>query len=241
MGTVADPRRAEPEFHVAATVQGMAARSYEQNCGLARAMDLLGERWTVILLRELGIGPRRYKDLSERLPGMGTNLLAARLKSLEETGVIRRVKLPAPASTHAYELTETGAELRPILGQLSVWGLRHGVPFDERDQTRAIWPVLSLFSTRGGMVLGQFAGVVQVNIGSETAWATATAPDDVQVREGPAPVPPRLVLTTTSEELIALLTDQVSIRDAVRRGTITIDGDPAAAEDFVRLYESTAA
>src|SRR5581483_3423202 len=86
-------------------------RSYRQYCGVARALDVVGERWTLLIIRDLLLGPRRYKDLLEGLPGIGTNLLADRLKELERHGIVRRTVLPPPAGSTVYELTDLGSAL----------------------------------------------------------------------------------------------------------------------------------
>ena len=90
-------------------------RTYGQRCGLALSLDLLGERWTLLVIRELTRGPKRFKDLMDALDGIGTNLLSSRLKTLEEAGIAQKVELPSPASTTAYSLTERGRTLQPIL------------------------------------------------------------------------------------------------------------------------------
>lgn len=100
----------------------MAQRSYGQVCGVARALDLLGERWTLLIIRELLLGPKRFGALERVLPGIGPNLLSARLASLTEAGIVERIELPAPASVDAYSLTERGERLRETVEALAVWG-----------------------------------------------------------------------------------------------------------------------
>src|SRR2546428_8658267 len=90
-------------------------RSYDQWCACARALDIVGERWTLLLVRDLLLGPKRYKDLLAGLPGIGTNLLAQRLRELEEQGVLERVVLPAPAGATVYRLTPRSAGLEPAV------------------------------------------------------------------------------------------------------------------------------
>src|SRR5918994_1233190 len=102
----------------------MGKRRYDQYCALARALDVVGERWTLLLVRELLLGPKRYTDLLEGLPGIGTNLLAARLKELERNGVVERVRLAPPAASTVYELTEYGRRLEPAVIALTQWGGR---------------------------------------------------------------------------------------------------------------------
>ena len=98
-------------------------RHYNQYCGLASALDVVGERWTLLIVRELLMGPRRYMDMLSDLPGIGTNLLAERLKSLVELGVVRQIPQPGGGSRMAYELTQVGEDLRPIVLGLARWGM----------------------------------------------------------------------------------------------------------------------
>jgi DNA-binding HxlR family transcriptional regulator len=100
------------------------ARPYNQYCPVAHALDVVGERWALLVVRELQHGPLRYTDLLERLEGCSTNVLAARLKDLEAHGVLRREKLPPPAASTVYVLTESGERLGPVLAALAHWGLR---------------------------------------------------------------------------------------------------------------------
>ena len=99
-------------------------KPYDQYCPVAHALDLVGERWSLLLVRELQHGPLRYSDLHERLPRCSTNVLATRLRELEAGGVIARRRLPPPAASTVYELTETGAALAPVIGALARWGLQ---------------------------------------------------------------------------------------------------------------------
>lgn len=100
----------------------MSRRKYGQFCPLAKALDVLGERWTLLIVRELLTGPKRYTDLRAGLPGMATDLLAARLRELQEAGVIGRREVPRPTPATVYELTERGRALRPVIMELSRWG-----------------------------------------------------------------------------------------------------------------------
>src|SRR4051794_38446488 len=100
----------------------MATRTYGQMCSIARALDVLGERWTLLVVRELLLGPKRFKDLLEILPAMGTNRLSDRLKTLQAAGVVTRRALPPPAGAQVYELTEAGQRLRPAIYCLGAWG-----------------------------------------------------------------------------------------------------------------------
>lgn len=99
-------------------------KTYDQYCPVAHALDLVGERWTLLVVRELMHGPKRYTDLVEHLPGIGTNILAARLRDLEACGIVAKRKLPPPAASQVYELTDYGRELRGALRELALWGAR---------------------------------------------------------------------------------------------------------------------
>ena len=100
-------------------------KRYEQYCPVACSLGLVGERWTLLVVRELMGGPKRYTDLVAGLPGIGTNILAARLKDLQESGLVERHELPPPAASTVYELTETGRQLRPVLHELARFGARY--------------------------------------------------------------------------------------------------------------------
>src|SRR5580693_5149596 len=99
-------------------------RTYGDACGIARALDIVGERWALLVVRELLLGPQRFSDLRRALPGASSNLVTDRLRELQRSGVVRRRKLAAPAGSWVYELTEWGQELEPIVLALGGWGLR---------------------------------------------------------------------------------------------------------------------
>jgi DNA-binding HxlR family transcriptional regulator len=98
------------------------ARTYSDRCGIARALDVVGERWALLVVRELLLGPKRFTDLRAGLPNVGPDMLTARLKELEAAGVVRRATLAPPAASKVYELTERGAELEPVILALGRWG-----------------------------------------------------------------------------------------------------------------------
>ncbi|HZQ65381.1 MAG TPA: helix-turn-helix domain-containing protein [Gaiellaceae bacterium] len=109
-------------------------KRYDQYCPVAHALDLVGERWSLLVVRELMHGPKRYTDLVDHLPGIGTNILASRLRDLEANGIVARRALPPPAASRVYELTEYGQGLRAVMRELSLWGLLSlGPPTDEDE------------------------------------------------------------------------------------------------------------
>ncbi len=113
-------------------------RAYDQYCPIAHALDLVGERWSLLVVRELMRGPKRYTDLAETL-GIGTNILAARLRDLEAGGVVTKRKLPPPAASRVYELTDYGRELKSAMRELAVWGARSLGPPTEPDELFPGW------------------------------------------------------------------------------------------------------
>ena len=115
------------------------ARRYEQYCPMAHALDLVGDRWALLVIRELMHGPKRYTDLVESLPGIGTNILAARLRDLEGHGVVSRRTLPPPAASKVYDLTDYGRELRPAMRELALWGARSLGPPTDGDELFEGW------------------------------------------------------------------------------------------------------
>lgn len=99
-------------------------KRYDQYCPVAHALGLVGERWALLVVLELMRGPKRYTDLAEHLPGIGTNILASRLRDLEAGGIVAKRKLPPPAASRVYELTDYGRALRPVIRELALWGAR---------------------------------------------------------------------------------------------------------------------
>ena len=115
------------------------SKRYDQYCPVAHALGLVGERWALLIVRELPQGPKRYTDLVDELPGIGTNILAARLKDLEACGVVAKRRLPPPAASQVYELTPYGLGLKSVMRELAVWGIRSlGAPRED-EELRAGW------------------------------------------------------------------------------------------------------
>jgi DNA-binding HxlR family transcriptional regulator len=114
-------------------------RGYDQYCPVAHALDLIGDRWALLVVRELIHGPKRYTDLAEHLPGIGTNILAARLRDLEASGIVAKRTLPPPAASRVYELTDYGRELRSVVRELALWGARSLGPPTADDELFPGW------------------------------------------------------------------------------------------------------
>jgi DNA-binding HxlR family transcriptional regulator len=116
-------------------------RRYGQRCPVARALDVIGERWAMLVVRELLLGPKRYTDLLDGLPGIGTNILAARLADLQERGVVVKRTLPPPTPVVVYELTDAGEALGPLIGELRDWGDRFAPAPEAEDAARPAWVI----------------------------------------------------------------------------------------------------
>lgn len=183
-------------------------RSYRQACPVAHALDIVGERWALLVVRELRLGPRRYADLQANLPGIGPSVLAQRLRDLQRTGVIQRRTLPTPVSGHVYELTRWGGELEPVFDALAAWGMRSPVVPLEGDvsEDSVVLGLRSLFT--GGdpawtatyrLRLEREAYTVGVTAGAlaELSRADPTGPVDATIETDRATLHALLVGSTT--------------------------------------------
>lgn len=144
----------------------MGKRSYEQNCALARTADVIGERWTLLLVRDLLVGPRRFNELLASLQGIGSNLLAKRLRDLEAAGLVTR----ATDSSRAYGLTERGRALEPAVLAMIRWGLLHGPENREGDHHQDDWDLLALKAAFQPERAANLATGVQFNTDGITGW-----------------------------------------------------------------------
>ena len=203
-------------------------RSYGQYCTVARALDVVGERWTLLLVRELSTGPKRFKDLLEGLPGIGTNLLTNRLKRFEADGIVRRATLPPPAGSNVYELTELGRLLEPVTVALSRWGARLllDAPRDE-DNLRAGWAAVAMRSAIGRGAAGGRPSTYEFRIDGEAFHVRVGDGEEgerVEARQGSAP-DPDLVVTGDAETFLAVASGRLSPEEAVRSGALRAEGE----------------
>ena len=118
---------------------GCVAKHYDQYCPVAHALDVVGDRWALLVVRELMLGPKRYTDLADGLPGIGTNILAARLRDLEAAGVVTKKTLPPPAASRVYDLTDYGRALKPVIRELALWGAQSLGPPTAEDELFPGW------------------------------------------------------------------------------------------------------
>ena len=202
----------------------MSKRRYNQYCAVARALDIVGERWTLLIVRELLAGPKRFKDLLEGLPGIGTNLLTARLKDLEGYGVVRRTTLPPPAGSKVYELTELGRALEPVMAALGRWGLAFlDTPPNQEDDLRPAWAMVAMRSALKPEMARGLRETYEFRI-DEEAFHLRVKGGEVEALQGPA-VDPDLVVRGSTQAFLALATGQVKPEEALDSGEIRIEGD----------------
>jgi DNA-binding HxlR family transcriptional regulator len=202
-------------------------RSYGQYCTVARALDVVGERWTLLLVRELSTGPKRFKDLLEGLPGIGTNLLAARLKTLEGEGIVQRATLPPPAGSNVYELTGLGRSLEPVIVVLSRWGAKLLDAPREDDDLRAGWAAVALRSALGVGAAGCPSGTYELRIDGEAFHVRVRDGEEgerVEARQGSAP-DPDLVVRGDTETFLAVVSGRLRFEEAVQSGALRVEGE----------------
>ena len=199
-------------------------RSYEQACTTARTLDIVGGRWTLLMIRELMLGLRRFADLLEGLPGIGRNLLSQRLKELEAEGIISRRRLPAPAASWVYELTEDGRALGPALSELGRWGAERLGPPSPDALFRPAWAMFPMSYLADAQATRGVRETYEFRIG-EDVFHLRVRDGTVIPRNGPAEAP-ELVAAMDPETLRELFFGGLDPMAAVAAGRIRIEADP---------------
>ena len=202
-------------------------RSYDDACGLAHALELIGERWALLVLRELLFGPRRFSELKADLPGISANVLTQRLAELEHRGLVRRTKLPPPASVQVYEATDWGLEAAPVLRSLGRWAVRslcHD-PGRPVSHVSIMMSMQTMFDPRRAQGFAARAGF---RFG-ETSYVADIRDGRIEVSREPAENCD-FIVTAAPEEVAGVLYGEAPI-DAIR-----VEGDLALAKRFVTLF-----
>jgi DNA-binding HxlR family transcriptional regulator len=208
-------------------------RSYGEACRFAHALDLVGERWALLVVRELLLGPKRFTDLRTGLPNASTNILAERLRDLEAGAVVRKRRLPPPAGASVYELTEWGRELEPIVTRLGAWGARSPHPPD----TTAIGPdsiVLALRSLFDPEAAGEASVTYEIRLGDDV-FHVVVAGGEIELLRGAAEAPDGAIETDPGT-LAALISGQLPLDLALGAGDAAIEGGMRTAARFLRLF-----
>ena len=209
------------------------SRTYGDACGIARALDILGERWALMTVRELVLGPKRFTDLRAGLPHASPNILSMRLRDLEEHGIVRKRKLPPPAASQVYELTERGQEIAPVLDALGTWGSR--LPLPGPDATMSFDAHILSFRTlfRPDLADG-FSTRVELRLGERSFRATV-ADGRLQLVEGTMEAPDA-VITSDHGTALAVAHGRASLEEAESGGMLQITGDRDTAVRFLGLF-----
>lgn len=212
----------------------MPTRTYGQYCTLAKALDVLGERWTLLIVRELLAGPRRYTDLLEALDGIGTNLLARRLKDLRALDLVSRHRLPPPAPATVYELTPAGRELRPVVHALARWGARFLGPPDTDDRGHGHWLALGLRASANHAAARGVSATYEFRTDG-VVFHVVVDDGTVGFHDGPA-TERDVLFEGDPKQFLGVIAGHAPDADDVTAGRIRIKGDPAAVARAARIF-----
>lgn len=211
----------------------MKTRSYWKYCGLAHALELVGERWALVLVSDLIRGPKRFTDLQRGQPRIPSNVLSARLKELEEAGVVRRRVLPRPATGVGYELTEYGRELEDVVLRLGLWGAQSMEDPRPDDIVTADALLLGLRSSFRPEAARELKASYELRLGGLVIHACVDH-GVLEVEEGPL-ADPDLVLET-DQPFHALLRGELDPSEAIKSGRVRVTGSPELLERFVDVF-----
>jgi DNA-binding HxlR family transcriptional regulator len=208
-------------------------RKYDQGCAVAHGLDLVGERWALLVVRDLLLGPKRFVDLRQGLPGASPDMLTQRLRELQDVGVVRRRKLPPPAGAWVYELTEWGAQLESVVDALARWSSRSpSMPYDAPIGVDSL--ILALRQLFDADAAAGFRHRVGLRLDSQDFMADL-ADGRLSVSRAPAE-PADALLDTDTATLAALLWKRHPLAAAVRSGDATTAGSRAVLDRFLRLF-----
>jgi DNA-binding HxlR family transcriptional regulator len=211
----------------------LTRRTYGDRCGVARALDLVGERWALLVVRELLLGPKRFTDLRGGLPHVSPDILSQRLRELEQSGIVRRGQLPPPAGSKIYELTPRGQELEPIVVALGRWG--SAAPFPPgHPQMSADAVVIALKSLFAPTAAADLSASYELGLG-ERRFRVELAAGELALAQGRAQSPDATI-DTDPGTLATLLWHGRELSEARRSGDVAISGDEQAVERFLGLF-----
>jgi DNA-binding HxlR family transcriptional regulator len=196
---------------------------------VARALDVVGDRWSLLIVRELMIGPRRYTDLQDGLPGIGTNVLAARLRELYDAEIVTKRDVPPPTAVTVYELTDAGRALGPTLAALRSWGAEHAPAGRAEDAVRPAWVLMSATATSKHVTP---AKVCELRVDGEF-FRLASDASGLSVRGGPADRPDAAIVLGAAA-LYALVAGRKSPKAVARESTI--EGDRNFAAEILTAF-----
>jgi DNA-binding HxlR family transcriptional regulator len=211
----------------------MPAHRYRQYCGLARALDVAGDRWTLLIVRELVPGPRRFTDLIEGLPGISRKLLTERLRDLEGDGIIARRDLPPPAARQVYELTDDGRDLGVAMAPLIGWGARWLGEPETGDSFRARSAAVGMVSLANREAAAGVHETYEYRVG-DSAFHFTVDDGSIELHDGGAE-DPAVVLTTDEATFAKIVSGKVTASAAASNGALTLAGDRRATKRLGKI------
>lgn len=213
------------------------SRVYNQYCPVARVLDVVGERWSLLIVRELLLGPRRFTDLAQGLPGIGTSVLTARLKQLEQNDLVVKRTLPAPAASVVYELTPDALGLAGVLAAMADWGMTLlGRPGDD-EHVQGRWLVLSLaVTTKDAQSVPE--ATYELRIDDDVLHIRAVD-GHFQPSQGPAPNPDATI-TMSAATLAAIASGDLDVPDPQADSRIALHGNVTGAQRLLEAFRGSA-
>jgi DNA-binding HxlR family transcriptional regulator len=214
----------------------MSGPRYPQFCALARAADILGERWTLLIIRELLLGQKRFGDLSDRLSGVSPTVLTARLNALIESGVVQRATLPPPFSAQVYELTPLGLGLRPAIRELIRWGGHFIFPMRPGDDFEPDWGLLALDASARRTPTPAHKILLRLRHQDKVASLLIEGGDagtKIAKSEGPAGA----TIETTFDTLLPIISLQLPLDEAIEKGRARVEGSLRVARLLPRYFD----
>ena len=212
----------------------MPEHRYQQYCALARALDVAGDRWTLLIVRELAPGPRRFTDLVDGLPGISRKLLTERLRALEGDGIVARRELEPPAARQVYELTDDGLDLAHAMAPLIAWGARRLGERKPTDSFRARWPAVAMAGLADREAAKGVSETYQYRV-DRSAFHFTVDDGSIRLRDGRAQ-DPAVTLTTDEATWADLASGRISFSSATAKGALSVAGEPQAVKRLRKIF-----
>jgi DNA-binding HxlR family transcriptional regulator/putative sterol carrier protein len=212
----------------------MPEHRYQQYCALARTLDVAGDRWTLLIVRELTPGPRRFTDLIDGLPGISRKLLTERIRALERDGIIARRDLPPPAARQVYELTDDGRDLAEAMGPLIAWGAKRLGERKPTESFRARWPAVGMAALADREAAKGVCETYQFLVG-DSAFHFTVDDGSIQPHDGRAQ-DPAVVLTTDEDTWADIASGKIGFSSATATGALSVAGEPQAVKRLRKIF-----
>jgi DNA-binding HxlR family transcriptional regulator len=208
-------------------------RTYQDSCGVAHGLELVGERWAMLVVRELMLGAKRFGDLKDDLPGISANVLSHRLDELERAGLVTRRKLPKPAAVWVYDLTDWARELEPVMQQLGRWAARD--PQHRKDLHFGVTSLILSLRTNFDASLADGVNLTMQLRPGDAAFVARVARKRLSVDPGEVDGPDATI-SGDPRMFASVIYGGRPLADAIQAGDLVVDGDEAAAGLFLSLY-----